>query len=103
MRAHRLGHLVDLVDIRNDKGHVHPGWRCPKGGGDKFMRSLDDAQLQIQGFWRAQLDVPITVVLHFEAQQPNVEITGSGEIVGADVREDSAEGHGGGVVRECDA
>lgn len=100
LRAHRLCRPVDLVDIRNHKGHIHPGWHGLEGSRDEVMRPLDNAELKVQGGRGTQLYIPIAVVLDFEVQQPNVEITGCGEIVGADVREDTAEGHGGREVRE---
>ena len=103
LRANRQCRLVDLVDVRNDKGHIHPRWRCLKRSRDEVMRPLDDAELEVLGGRGAQLDVPIAVVLHNEAEQPHVEVTGSGEVIGADVRQDSAEGHGGKAKRECDA
>jgi hypothetical protein len=67
LRAHRLCRLVDLVDIRNHKGHIHPGWHCLEGTGYQVMRTLDNAELKIQGFSGAQLDIPITIELYLEA------------------------------------
>lgn len=66
------------------------------------MGSLDDAELKLQARWGSDLHVSVTVVLHHKAQQLNVEVAAGGEIVGAGVRKDSAEGQGCRVKGCCD-